>query len=52
MGIKPGGGLMHRKDDDITILLIIATAITILFVALVLCGEKLLPEVWQILLIP
>lgn len=41
-----------NKDDDITILLIIATVITILFIAFVLVGEQLLPEVWQILLIP
>ena len=39
-----------KKDDDMTILLIITTVITILFVAFVLVGERFLPEVWQILL--
>ena len=41
-----------KKDDDLTILLVIATVITILFVLFVLFGEQFLPEVWQILLIP
>ena len=39
-----------KKDDDMTILLVIATILTIGFAVFVLCGEKLLPEVWQILL--
>ena len=49
-GHETGAGM--KKDDDMTILLIIATVITILFIAFVLVGEQLLPEVWQILLIP
>ena len=39
-----------KYDDDLTILLIVATVVTIMFVAFVLFGEQFLPEVWQILL--
>ena len=43
--------MKHQKpDDDMTILLIIATLLTIGFAVFVLWGETLLPEVWQILL--